>query len=201
MIGGGELPGGDLSGGRLPGSQLFGDGELPGGKLSGGELPGSELSGGELPDGELSGGELSSGRLFGAPALPCARCAFTWLCGLSKQLYISACVLIKRNEICSGAEQRYIKAIVSLRAQELCESRGGRPGLPVRNSPYGLCGCKATLNRQRSIRNSTHFCCCCCSPEKERVPVKNVLDTVIWFHFKEGYSNAVRRNVKMQDLM
>ena len=25
-------------------------------------------------------------------------------------------------------------------AQELCESRGGRPGLPVPNSPYGLCG-------------------------------------------------------------
>ena len=29
----------------------------------------------------------------------------------------------------------------------LCESRGGRPGLPVPNSPaYGLCGRKATLN-------------------------------------------------------
>ena len=25
-------------------------------------------------------------------------------------------------------------------AQELCESRGGRPGLPVPNGPYGLCG-------------------------------------------------------------
>ena len=33
-----------------------------------------------------------------------------------------------------------------VRAQELCESRGGRPGLPVHNSPYGLCGRKATLN-------------------------------------------------------
>ena len=32
------------------------------------------------------------------------------------------------------------------RAQELCESRGGRPGLPVSNSPYGLCGREATLN-------------------------------------------------------
>ena len=31
------------------------------------------------------------------------------------------------------------------RAQELCESRGGRPGLPVPNSPYGPCGLKATL--------------------------------------------------------
>ena len=32
------------------------------------------------------------------------------------------------------------------RAQELCESRGGRPGLPVPNSPYGHYGRKATLN-------------------------------------------------------
>ena len=32
------------------------------------------------------------------------------------------------------------------RVQELCESRGGRPGLPVPNSPYGLCGHKATFN-------------------------------------------------------
>ena len=31
------------------------------------------------------------------------------------------------------------------RDQELCESRGGRPGLPVPNSPYGFCGRKATL--------------------------------------------------------
>ena len=30
--------------------------------------------------------------------------------------------------------------------QKLCESRGGRPGLPVPNSPYGLCGRKATPN-------------------------------------------------------
>ena len=30
--------------------------------------------------------------------------------------------------------------------QELCESRGGRPGLPAPNSPYGLCRRKATLN-------------------------------------------------------
>ena len=34
------------------------------------------------------------------------------------------------------------------RAHELCESRGGRPGLPVPNSHYALCGCKATLNLQ-----------------------------------------------------
>ena len=32
-----------------------------------------------------------------------------------------------------------------LRAQEVYESRGGRPGLPVPNSPYGLRERKATL--------------------------------------------------------
>ena len=38
------------------------------------------------------------------------------------------------------------------RVQESCESRGGRPGLPVPNSPYGLCGRKATLkNRAQKL--------------------------------------------------
>ena len=32
------------------------------------------------------------------------------------------------------------------RGQELCGSRGGRPGLPVPNSLYGLRGHKATSN-------------------------------------------------------
>ena len=37
------------------------------------------------------------------------------------------------------------------RAEELCERRGGRPGLPVPNSPYnGLCGREATLNNSPS---------------------------------------------------
>ena len=35
---------------------------------------------------------------------------------------------------------------VTGRAQELCESRGGRLGLPVPNSPRGLRGRQATLN-------------------------------------------------------
>ena len=34
----------------------------------------------------------------------------------------------------------------STRVQELGEIRGGRPGLPVPNSPYGLCGRETTLN-------------------------------------------------------
>ena len=34
------------------------------------------------------------------------------------------------------------------RAQEVCEGRGGRPGLSVPNSPYGLRGRTATLNME-----------------------------------------------------
>ena len=34
----------------------------------------------------------------------------------------------------------------SFRAQELWESWGGRPGLPIPNSPYSICGRKTTLN-------------------------------------------------------
>ena len=41
------------------------------------------------------------------------------------------------------------------RAQELCESRGGRPWLPVPNSPFGFCGRQATL--RRTNRNYTLF--------------------------------------------
>ena len=38
--------------------------------------------------------------------------------------------------------------MMEFRGQELCESRGGRPGLPVPNSPYGLCGRIATLEEE-----------------------------------------------------
>ena len=37
------------------------------------------------------------------------------------------------------------------RAMGLCVSRGGRPGLPVPNSPYGLCGRQATLKYVYSV--------------------------------------------------
>ena len=43
-----------------------------------------------------------------------------------------------------------------IRALELRESRGGRAGLPVPNSPCGLRGRKATLNRAWS---SEHRSC------------------------------------------
>ena len=44
------------------------------------------------------------------------------------------------------------------RAQELCQSRGGRPGfLLVPNSPYGLCGRKATLELERCSECGTEL--------------------------------------------
>ena len=45
-----------------------------------------------------------------------------------------------------------------IRAEELCESRGGRPGLPIPTSPYGLCGCKTTLEEASpSLPPATHL--------------------------------------------
>ena len=43
---------------------------------------------------------------------------------------------------------RKLCAPTESRAQELCGSRGGRSGLPVPNSPYGLCGRKATFEEE-----------------------------------------------------
>ena len=47
---------------------------------------------------------------------------------------------------------------VRLGAQELCESRGGLPGLPVPNSPYGLCGRKATLSCDNEVTLELRSC-------------------------------------------
>ena len=43
-------------------------------------------------------------------------------------------------------KQHWTRTLGPFRAQEVCESGGGRSGLPGPNSPYGLCGRKATLN-------------------------------------------------------
>ena len=47
----------------------------------------------------------------------------------------------------------------NFRAQELCESPGGLSGLPVPNSPYGLCGRKATLNSNSDFFPSNQELC------------------------------------------
>ena len=39
-------------------------------------------------------------------------------------------------------------------AQELYEIRGGRPGGPVLNSPYGLCGRKAKTELEQQLHSS-----------------------------------------------
>ena len=44
----------------------------------------------------------------------------------------------------------------TLRAQELCESRGGRPGLPVPDKPYGFCGRKATWKKKKRNREDRY---------------------------------------------
>ena len=42
-----------------------------------------------------------------------------------------------------------------IRAQELCGSRGGRPGLPVPNNPYGLREHKAALSLEAADMNES----------------------------------------------
>ena len=37
-------------------------------------------------------------------------------------------------------------SLTTSKAKELCESRGGRPGFPVPDNPYSVCGRKATMN-------------------------------------------------------
>ena len=45
--------------------------------------------------------------------------------------------------------------MLHLRAEELCEGQGGRPGLPVPRSPYGLCGREATLEEEDAAATAT----------------------------------------------
>ena len=52
-------------------------------------------------------------------------------------------------------KQHLEKKKLADRAQEVCERRGGRPGLPVPNSPCGFCGRKATLNKKSRRHLST----------------------------------------------
>ena len=52
--------------------------------------------------------------------------------------------------------KHYVSFKCIVRAQEPCECRGGRPGLPVPRSLYGLCGGKATM--KLNIRRAHELC-------------------------------------------
>ena len=65
-------------------------------------------------------------------------------------------ILIVLVVFVDSVKQHSKKKGVWFRAHELCESRGGRPGLPVPDSPYSVCGRKATLNCQG---RSEHWSC------------------------------------------
>ena len=46
------------------------------------------------------------------------------------------------------------------RAKDLCESRGGRSGLPVPDSPYALCERKASVNLNSRAQRSSELRSC-----------------------------------------
>ena len=48
--------------------------------------------------------------------------------------------------------------MVYVDVKQHCESRGGCPGLPVPNKPYGLCGRKATLNSNFATVRAQELC-------------------------------------------
>ena len=63
---------------------------------------------------------------------------------------------------CRQSINRY-QGVDGVRAHQLCESRGGRPGLPVPNSPCGLCGRKAMFEEEESwnrLLNYQNMCYC-----------------------------------------
>ena len=45
-----------------------------------------------------------------------------------------------------------VKQYLKIRVRGLCESRGGRPGLPVLNKPYGFSGRKATVDVKQYLK-------------------------------------------------
>ena len=50
--------------------------------------------------------------------------------------------------------RRRSRSGATIRPQELCETQGGRPGLTVPNSLYGLCGRKTTLKSNSTDKTS-----------------------------------------------
>ena len=64
----------------------------------------------------------------------------------------------RRVENTAQRDSRLVLLYPHSRAQELCESRGGRPGFTVRNSPCGLCGRKSTLNLNDCLEELRRSC-------------------------------------------
>ena len=75
------------------------------------------------------------------------------LVSVDVKLYIEPCfgIGLSLSLICQlpSEDIKHHFIIIGFRAQELRERRGGRPGFPVPNSPYGFYGRKAALNLSR----------------------------------------------------
>ena len=92
-----------------------------------------------------------AGRSLGFVGLVQGICMSTSPSALLVPVFMGACFGIFSAEL---SVKRNSESKRSATAQELCESRCGRRGLPVPNSPYGpygLCGRKATLNSKSEV--------------------------------------------------
>ena len=77
------------------------------------------------------------------------------------------------------------KHVLLCRAQELNEGRFGRPGPPVPNSPYGLCGRKATLNLNLNLITEFRSCV------KVEVDVQGPLSLTVLCERKEKLERVI----------
>ena len=77
---------------------------------------------------------------------------------------------------------------------ELCESRGGRPGLSVpKNSPYGRCGSKATLNERYAALSGAQELC-----QKDEVESLIDLMALLYFNIRLAHSSELRNCVNVE---
>ena len=69
---------------------------------------------------------------------------------MSRSVKVRSSVLSERGGMWLYIATCWCRAF-SRRAQELCETRGGLPGFHVLNSPYDLCGRKATFTEEVTV--------------------------------------------------
>ena len=77
-------------------------------------------------------------------------CLCFCLC-LSLSLSVSVCLCLCLS-LSDSLFLDFLLAVCSELRSSISESRGGRPGLPVPNSPYDLCGRKATLEKKKPFK-------------------------------------------------